>query len=140
MENSLVKHTLSATLAALLLNLAPAAWAQDDGGAHASRLSFTTAINDREPVDTLSSLSNDHRQVYFFSELRGLNGQSVTHRWQHNGQVMAEVKFQVGADRWRVWSSKQLLPQWTGQWQVSVIDGAGNQLGEATLDYTPAQP
>ncbi len=142
MNTNLFKRALSAILLTALLQLTPFAWAQDGAAANASasRTGFTSAINDREPVDSLSSLSNEHRQVYFFSELHGLNGQSVIHRWQHNGQVMAEIKFEVGANRWRVWSSKNLLPEWTGEWRVSVIDGAGNTLGESTLDYTAAQP
>ena len=51
------------------------------------------------------------------------------------GDVMAEVSFNVGGDRWRVWSSKTLVPEWRGDWNVIVVDEAGNVLHEDTLIY-----
>ena len=90
----------------------------------------------REPIDTITKLSNDKNQIYFFSELSNLGGQVVVHRWEYQGKPMGEVKFNVGGPRWRVWSSKTLLPQWTGEWRVSIIDGAGNKVGESSFNYT----
>lgn len=120
-------------------NMAAAAPAKAAASEHVARAVFTTAIQNREPTDTVTSLSNDHNKIYFYSELTGLGGQSITHRWEYQGKTMAEVKFDVGGPRWRVWSSKTLLPQWTGEWRVSVIDGNGNKVGEATFNYTEAE-
>ena len=103
---------------------------------HVARAVFTSAVQNREPTDTVTSLSNTNNKIYFFSELTGLGGQTVTHRWEYQGKTMGEVKFDVGGPRWRVWSSKTLLPQWTGEWRVSIIDGAGNKVGEGTFNYT----
>ena len=71
-----------------------------------------------------------------------MEGQQVTHRWEHDGKVMAEVPFQVGGPRWRVYSSKQLENDWTGEWKVSVVDGNGSTLGVNTFTYekAPAAP
>ena len=49
--------------------------------------------------------------------------------------VVAEVEFNVQGPRWRVWSSKKLIPQWTGDWKVSVINGAGEVISEKNLSY-----
>ena len=106
---------------------------------HVARAVFTSDVQNREPTDTLTSLSNDHNKIYFFSELTGLGGQTVTHRWIYQGKTMSEVKFAVGGPRWRVWSSKSLLPQWTGEWRVSIIDGSGNEVGGGTFNYTEAE-
>lgn len=103
------------------------------------RAVFTSAVMDREPADILTSLGNDRDKVYFFSELRGLGGQTITHRWEYQGQAMGEVKFNVGGARWRVWSSKNLLPQQTGEWKVVVIDGNGNTIGEASFTYMASE-
>lgn len=101
-----------------------------------ARAVFTSQIVDREPVDSLSELGNDSDRIYFFTDLRGLAGQIVTHKWEHDGQVMAEIKFKVGnGPRWRVYSSKNLLPIWTGQWTVSVIDEQGSSLNVSTFNY-----
>jgi hypothetical protein len=107
---------------------------------HVARAVFTSNVQGREPVDTITSLSNDKNQIYFFSDLRGLGGQTVTHRWEYQGKPMGEVTFNVGGPRWRVWSSKTLIPHWTGEWRVSIIDGAGNTVGEASFNYTAATP
>lgn len=119
-------------------NMAAAAPASSTANEHVTRAVFTSAVQNREPTDTITSLSNDKNKIYFYSELTGLGGQSVTHRWEYQGKTIAEVKFNVGGPRWRVWSSKTLLPQWTGEWRVSVIDGNGNKVGEATFNYTEA--
>ncbi len=106
---------------------------------HVARAIFTTAIVDREPVDTLEMLSTDTNRVFFFTDLRGLGGQIVTHRWEHNGQAMAEITFRVGSGaRWRVYSSKNLLPEWTGTWKVVVNNENGETLHTSTFEYVTA--
>ncbi len=103
-----------------------------------ARAQFTSAIEAREPVDEVSILSNDVNKVYFFSELRNLQGQTVTHRWLLAGKVMAEVSFNVGGPRWRVNSSKALQPGWVGDWTVAVVDGAGTIISEYMFKYIEA--
>jgi len=102
-----------------------------------ARAIFTSAIVDREPSDNLVTVSNDITRVFFFSDLRDLAGQIVTHRWEYNGKVMAEVTFKVGnGARWRVYSSKNLLPEWTGQWTVVVSNESGQPLKASMFEYS----
>lgn len=116
----------------------PAAQPANEVGTVA-RAVFTSQIIDREPVDSLSKFYNKTNRIYFFTDLRGLAGQIVTHKWEHDGQVMAEIKFKVGSgSRWRVYSSKNLLPTWTGQWTVSVIDENGEPLNVSIFNYVTA--
>ena len=104
-----------------------------------ARAVFTTGIKDREPVDQVTTLTTDKDKIYFFTEIRNMSGHIIKHRWEYNGKTMAEVKFDVGGPRWRVWSAKSLLPQWTGEWKVSVVDEAGKALSESTFTYTEAK-
>lgn len=109
--------------------------------AHTGRVTrsvFTSTIQEREPVDTLTSLGTDQNRIYFFTEIRDMSGETVTHRWEYNGKIMAEVPFQIGGPRWRVYSSKTLDPSWTGEWKVSVVDSQGSTLSVSTFHYTPA--
>jgi hypothetical protein len=99
------------------------------------RSAFTTVIAEREPTENLQNLSNDNGQVMFFTELRDMSGQTAIHRWEYDGKVVAEVEFDVKGPRWRVWSSKSLVPQWTGDWKVSVVNGAGEVISEKNLSY-----
>ena len=105
------------------------------------RATFTTGISEREPMDSVTQLTNDHVIVYFFSELNDMAGKTVLHRWEYNGQVMAEVPLAVGGPRWRTYSSKNLEPMWLGEWAVSVVDDKGNVLAKRQLSFTqPKEP
>lgn len=103
-----------------------------------SRAQFTSSILDREPTDELSAISPDLNKVFFFTELRSMDGTTVTHRWSLNGTVMAEVSFNVRASRWRVHSSKNLLPEWRGDWVVDVVDENGAVVESKTIGYGDA--
>lgn len=103
-----------------------------------ARSAFTNGVEDREPIDKVGQLTNDKEKIYFFTEVKGMAGKTITHRWEHAGDVKAEVSFKVGSDRWRVWSSKNLQPHWVGEWIVSVVDDSGNTLVEESMAYVPA--
>ena len=93
--------------------------------AYVARAQFTTDIVDREPVDQVVSVGEDQRTIYFFTDLRNLQGRTVTHRWEFEGQLMQEVEFEVGGPRWRVYSKRTLNPGVTGKWTVLVLDQSG---------------
>ena len=105
------------------------------GVGEVARAQFTTAIEEREPVDNVVLLSSEVDQVYFFTDLRQLEGQTVTHRWEYNGKVEAEVNFQVTSDRWRAFSSKNLDPGKLGPWTVVVVDERGWPIKAALFEY-----
>lgn len=93
-----------------------------------ARSQFTTAVVNLEPTDNVVMLTSNSDKVYYFTELSNLAGHSVIHRWQYQGKLMAEVKFNVKSDRWRVFSSKKIHPDWTGEWSVDLVDEHGNSL------------
>ena len=101
---------------------------------------FTSAIDQREPVDKLKALNQEQSKIFYFSELRDMSGQTAKHRWQYNGEVVAEVDFNVGGPRWRVWSSKSLNPTAPGEWKVSVLNGAGEIIAEELISVPEAAP
>jgi len=111
--------------------------AEQEAAGSVSRASFTTAIVEREPVGEIVSLTEETDEVLFFSELLGLEGHTVTHRWEFDGEVVAEVPFQIGGPRWRVHSSKRLQPSWSGEWSVEVIDETGAPLTRKAFTYAP---
>ena len=100
-----------------------------------ARASFTTDVVHREPVDSVVALGSDHRHVFYFSELRGMQGRTVTHRWEHDDQVVAEIPFAVGGPRWRAHSRKNLGTSPRGEWRVSVVDESGEVLRTDRLEY-----
>jgi hypothetical protein len=103
-----------------------------------ARATLTTAVLEREPQDSISELGNDQSQVFYFTELHDFEGQTLVHRWEFKGEVMAEVPFRVGGPRWRVYSSKNLEPSWLGEWTVKVVDEAGTILTSKSFQYQQA--
>ena len=101
-----------------------------------SRAIFTTSVQDREPVMAVDSInSNAFKSISFFTELNDLQGHNITHQWIFDDEVMFEKSFEVSGERWRVWTSKTLLPGWTGTWTVRVIDDDRTELVSKTFEY-----
>jgi len=101
-----------------------------------TRALFTIGVDNREPVIMVTSISSDsYDSISFFTELTDLNGHTVTHQWMFNDKVMFEKSFEVGGARWRVWTSKTLIPSWTGTWTVNVLDDDRTTLESKSFDY-----
>jgi hypothetical protein len=100
-----------------------------------TRAVFTTKVANRKPTNTISSLTNDITRICYFTEIEGMAGQTVIHRWEYNGKLMLEKSFKVGAARWRVYSMKTLDPSWLGEWKASTIDANGSSLSVNTFTY-----
>lgn len=101
-----------------------------------SRAVFTIGIDNREPVIMVDSISADsYNSISFFTELTGMTGETVTHQWMFDDKVMFEKSFEIGGDRWRIWTSKTLLPDWTGTWTVKVLNEDGSVLERKSFDY-----
>ena len=107
---------------------------------YVARAQFTTEVVDREPSNRVLILANDVREVFFFTDLRGLEGQTVHHRWEFDGKVVSNVEFKVEGPRWRVYSRKDLDPFALGKWTVVVTDENGWPIKAAIFKYIdPAQ-
>lgn len=100
-------------------------------GARQARVQLTSAVRNREPVDQLDRVTGTE-PVYGFSEIRGLAGRSVEHRWQHDGRVVSSMRLSIGGDRWRVQSRKPSTPD-KGTWEFIVLDDEGHVLGRTTF-------
>jgi nucleoid-associated protein YgaU len=92
------------------------------------RSALTSLVFDREPQDALEEVASDRGRIFYFTEILDMPGETVLHRWEHDGAVMAEVPFEVGSTRWRTYSSKDLDPSWLGRWSVSTLDASGRVL------------
>ena len=101
------------------------------------RAQFTTSIDNREPVDQLIVLSPPQVELFFFTELRNLEGRTVTHRWEYQGQVVSNVPFEVKGPRWRVYSKYILEPDQFGEWSATVVDESGWPLFTELFRYEP---
>ncbi|MCO4785913.1 DUF2914 domain-containing protein [Marinomonas atlantica] len=103
-----------------------------------ARAQFASEVLDREPIDELAEVVKveygEIQRVYFYTDLRDMQGSQVVHVWKLDGQVQAEIPFDIGGDRWRVWSSKRLMPGFDGTWSVDIVKD-GIVLETRSFDY-----
>lgn len=94
----------------------------------------TTAIEDQMPVDRVESYPADYGKLYCFTRIVGAEeATQIIHVWSYLDQEMARVPLKVGSADWRTFSSKRFLPQWSGEWKVTVLDEEQNII--ATIPF-----
>ena len=103
-----------------------------------ARAQFATSIKNREPVDQVVLAAPPVTELYFFTDLRHLDGRTVTHRWEYEGQLISVVPFVVQGPRWRVFSMKEIEPEQIGEWSVTVVDQSGWPLHTELFRYQAA--
>ncbi|MBL4631620.1 MAG: DUF2914 domain-containing protein [Paraglaciecola sp.] len=95
--------------------------------AHVERGQLTSSIENTEPTDNLEGVvqgqNNKMKRVYFFTQVTGVSGQQIIHRWLFEGIEKAAVTLNIGSDNWRTYSSKNLPSYLPGKWQVQVWTG-----------------
>jgi len=102
-----------------------------------TRAVFTHAIDGYDPVDEIISISVKNRKVYFFTDLQGMKGEKIVHRWEFNNVVKASVEFEIAAERYRIHSSKIILPDEVGEWSVVVTNKNGQVLARNKITVVP---
>ncbi|MGH8626991.1 MAG: DUF2914 domain-containing protein [Gammaproteobacteria bacterium] len=117
----------------------PATVSLTSDSARIARALFTNAIRGGEPTDAegpvIFSQGGTGKSLYFFTELRGLQGERVTHRWEYQGKPVLSIPFKIGSNRWRVYSNKRLPANMTGNWRVVIADSSGAVIAAKEFRY-----
>lgn len=96
---------------------------------------IATGISDRRPVNVAQSFPVSAGKLYCFSVVSGAETHtSITHVWYRKGKEIARTELPVRSSLWRTWSSKKLIREWTGEWEVKILDEEGNLL--LTIPFT----
>jgi len=107
--------------------------------AHVVRAQLASGVRNKEPVDQIEGIFHSRgerlRRLYYFTELQGLAGETLTHSWWHEGRLVAKVVFRVRSNSWRAYSSKRLIPSMSGPWKVIMTDSEGKTLSAAQFTY-----
>ncbi len=108
---------------ALLLTALPAS------ALEVTQMAITTAIVDREPVDSVVVYPIQDTLLYCYTRILHADEPTVVkHAWYRDDQLMSLTELQVKSPDWRTWSAKRLLAGWEGNWRVDVLDADGQLL------------
>lgn len=103
--------------------------AQEKDQLRVVEINTCTGVENREPVGVDSTFSQEVERVYCYTIFEGAQSLTeVTHVWYHGDEQRAEVGLTVQPGTWRTWSSKRIVPEWTGEWQVDVVADDGTVL------------
>jgi hypothetical protein len=104
-------------------------------------------VQDREPVGESDAFAADVGNVCCWSKIKDGQGTTITHAYYYGGDEMAVVSLAIGSPLWRTYSSKKILPAWSGEWRVDIVaeDGAvlkslGFTVGEKPKAEEEAKP
>ena len=80
-------------------------------------------------VETGDTFPAGTEVIWCRTRVTGADGPAtVTHVWYREGKTMARVELRIASSNFRTVSSKKLLPEWTGRWEVKVLDEDGTVL------------
>ncbi len=84
-------------------------------------------------ADQINAAAVPHLALY--SEVKGLNGQHIEHRWYYEGKLMTRITLPVKLDYWRTYSRKEFDPSQKGEWRVEILDPQQNLLFSHHFHY-----
>ncbi|ABM02682.1 hypothetical protein Ping_0839 [Psychromonas ingrahamii 37] len=102
------------------------------------RFVISQAVEGNEPIGTIDKVhfdSNNIATVYAYSDVNGLKDQTLYYQWSLNGKNIAKIKVEVGANRWRSYSSKFIQPDMHGEWKVELQNHTGENLAINQFSY-----
>jgi len=135
-----MKRTMSKVLTGLLvgtglLTIALGTHAQaQKRNISVGRSAICLDVRDREPVDADTTFNADVGFLCCFTRVEGAtDSTSVTHVWYYGQSKVAEITLPVKSARWRTYSRKKILPNWTGKWNVVVLSEGGDPLAQLSF-------
>ena len=100
-----------------------------------------SGIEERMPVGPAETFPPDIENVYLWCKVTGAtDSMSILVAWYYGDQEMATVELPVKSAYWRTWSSKRILPEWTGDWTVRLLNADGNGIKELNFTIAEAAP
>ncbi len=122
-----LKKTLLTSIAAMVFAVPAFVSA---GSLEVQDVAVGTNVFDRVPAGISSNFDPSVGKLYAFTRIVGADGDTRVYHKRYHGEVLvADVPLRVGSGDWRTWSSKNVQPNWTGDWRVVVVSEDGSVLG-----------
>ena len=101
-----------------------------------SQFDFATSVDEqnRQPVDIDTVFSSNVGTVFCFTTIEGIQDSAqIVHVWYYEDQQKARIELDIKSDKWRTWSSKKIVENWTGKWRVMIEAPDGTILETRTF-------
>ena len=122
-----LRKTLLTFIAAMILAVPAFVSA---GSLEVQDVAIATGVYERVPTGISSNFDTSVGKLYAFTRIVGAEGDTrVYHKWYHGDVLVADVPLNVRSGDWRTWSTKNVQPDWTGDWRVVVVSEDGSILG-----------
>lgn len=97
---------------------------------------LTDAIKDKQTGTRYPGLvPKNVKTLYFFTQIKDADNQTLYHRWRYNNQIMATIPLKIKSNLYRTWSSKRMASAWTGQWHVEVLNSQHQVIYRHSFKY-----
>jgi len=93
----------------------------------------------REVIRPADKFPGDVGKLFCFTAFKSVAlRDTIFHIWYYNDQEINRVAMEIERGNfYRIWSWKTILPQWTGEWYVAVINSDGEELGRKEFRIVP---
>lgn len=104
-----------------------------------SDYAFCEGVEEREPVGKKDVFTSATGKIYLWNVITGAQEPTeVKHVWYHGEERIAEIPLNIKYPRSRTWSYKTILPEWTGEWHVDIVDSKDNVLKKVSFKIEDA--
>ncbi len=99
---------------------------------------LSKAVYNRRPVGTIDSsvYAQPDRAVgvYYFTELKGMTGQRISHEWWREGKLIFKKSVTIRRDPSIFYTSKLVNTNMLGTWQVYLKDSEGRAMDQRRFE------
>ena len=120
------RKTLLTIISAVLFALPALVWA---AALQVEDVKIGTGVHARVATGISTNFDASVGKLYAFTRIVGADGDTrVYHKWYHGDELMADVPLTVRSNDWRTWSTKNVQPEWTGDWRLVIVGEDGTVL------------
>ena len=99
-----------------------------------SKIAICEDVQERTPVGEAEAFSSEIGKLWCFTRVHHAEAPTqIFHRWYVGDKLVDEIPITVKGQHWRCWSTKTILPSWTGQCRVEILSEEGDVL--ATKEF-----
>jgi hypothetical protein len=101
--------------------------AQMAGDMAISEIAVCEEVQERVPVGEADAFPSEIGQLWCFTRVQNAEAPTqIFHRWYVGDNLVDEIAINVGSEHWRCWSTKTILPNWTGDCRVEILTEEGD--------------